>query len=151
MPVASHSIQRGAVVGVHRLPYHVVNVATGDAFLPLFGKYRIVGVIVVPQVDQSSFTGCTVRLYAPDGTTPLTDALAVDVADGTTVTAMGTDLSDNNIVDATSDPLVLTVTNPGSDDLDMQVLLLYSQSLSNSAGAYTDYIPTVPGSSEPVI
>jgi len=151
MPVASHSIQRGAVVGVHRLPFHVVNAATGDAYLPILGKYRIVGVIIVPQVDQSSFTGCTAQLFAPDGTTALTAALEIDKAAGETIGAAGSAMSDNNIVDSTSAPLVLTVTNPGSDNLDMQVLLLYSTPLTNDAGAYTDYIPTVPGASEPMI
>lgn len=140
MPIVSHSVQRGAVLGVHRLPFHVVNAATGDAFLPVVGKFRIAGVMIVPQVDQSAFTGCTARLFAPDGTTPITDALAVDVADGVQVSAALSDLSNNNIVDAEQNPLVLTVTNPGNDPLDMQVIVLYSTSLTNDAGAYTDYV-----------
>jgi len=147
MPIVSHSVQRGAVLGLHRLPFHVVNAATGDVFLPLCGKFRIAGVVIVPQVDQSSFAGCTAQLFAPDGTTPITDALAIDVADSAQVVAVLNDLSNNNIVDAVYSPLVLTITNPGSDPLDMQIVLLYSTSLTNDAGAYTDYVLVVPSDS----
>ena len=151
MAIAPHNVQRGTVLGVHRLPFHVQNAATGDAFLPVFGKYRIVGVVIVPQVDQSAFTGCTAQLFAPDGTTPITSALAVDIAAGSMAGAFTVDLSNNNVVDAEADPLVLTITNPGSDTLDMQVLLLISEPLTADAGAYTDYVPVDPGNGQPVI
>lgn len=151
MAIAPHNIQRGTVLGVHRLPFHVQNAATGDAFLPVFGKYRIVAVAIVPQVDQSAFAGCTAQLFAPDGTTAISPAIAIDVAEGTQVGELAPRLSNNNIVDTTTGPLVLTITNPGSDPLDMQVLLLISEPLTADAGAYTDYVPADPANGQPVI
>lgn len=151
MAIAPHNIQRGTVLGVHRLPFHVQNAATGDAFLPVFGKYRIVAIVIVPQVDQSAFTGCTAQLFAPDGTTAISSAIAIDVAEGMYVGELPAQLSNNNIVDTTTGPFVLTITNPGSDTLDMQVLLLISEPLTADAGAYTDYVPVDQATGQPVI
>ena len=151
MAIAPHNVQRGTVLGVHRLPFHVQNSATGDVYLPVLGKYRILSIAIVPQVDQSGFTGCTARLFAPDGTTPITSALAIDIAAGAMSGAFPVDLSNNNSVDAETAPLVLTITNPGSDTLDMQVLLLISEPLTADAGAYTDYVPVDPANGQPVI
>lgn len=139
MPIVPHSVARGAVLGVQRLTQTVDNAATGNVYIPLLGKFRIVAVAIVPLLDQSSFTGVTAQLFAPDGTTALTDALAIDEVAGYQGDADGIS-PDNNIVDAQSDPLVLTVTNAGSDTLKFQVLVLYSNSLSSDAGQYTDYI-----------
>jgi hypothetical protein len=144
MPIVSHSVARGAVLGVQRLPLTVDNAATGDVYIPLFGKFRIVAMIIVPLLDQSSYTGVTAQLFAPDGTTAVTEALEIDVADGVQVTGGGV-APDNNLVDCEGGPLVLTVTNAGSDTLKFQVLILYSTPLSSDAGQYVDYIPNFNG------
>ena len=151
MAIAPHNVQRGTVLGVHRLPFHVQNVATGNVYLPIFGRYRIVGAVIVPQVDQSAFTGCTARLYATDGTTPITAAVAVDIADGAQAAVYLGGMTNNNDVNAESLPLVLTITNPGSDTLDMQIMLLLSEPLTADAGAYTDYVPADPSNGQPII
>jgi hypothetical protein len=142
MPIVSHSVARGAVLGVHRYSQTVDNVATGDVYIPLFGKFRIVVMIIVPLLDQSSFTGVTAQLFAPDGTTALTDDTAIDEVAGEQIGAGGT-APDNNLVDCEQAPLVLTVTNAGSDTLKFQVLILYSTPLSSDAGQYADYIPVI--------
>lgn len=144
MPIVSHSVARGSVLGVHRYSQTIDNVATGDVYIPLFGKFRIVSVVAVPLVDQSAFTGCTAQLFAPDGTTAVSDTLEIDVADGTQVSVPGA-APDNNLVDCENNPLVLTITNPGSDTLKFVVLVLYSTALSSDAGQYQDYIPNVSG------
>jgi hypothetical protein len=138
MAIVPHSVARGAVLGVQRLTQTVNIAATGDVYIPLLGKFRIVAVAIVPLVDQSSFTGVTAQLFAPDGTTALTDALAIDEDAGYQVDGDAI-APDNNIVDAQSEPLILTVTNAGSDTLKFQILVLYSNSLSSDAGQYTDY------------
>lgn len=149
MPVVSHSIGRGMLVGVHTTHINVDNVATGDVYIPLFGVNRIVGVLIAAQVDQSSFTGCTAQLFQPNGTTPITDALDIELADGSTVGVVNEQLSNNNNVDGTTGPLVLTITNPGSDTLKMIVQLTFSQPLSQVSGQYVDTVP-VTGQGAPI-
>jgi hypothetical protein len=144
MPIVSHSVARGSVLGVHRYSQTVDNAATGDVYIPLFGKFRIVAMAIVPLVDQSSFTGVTAELFAPDGTTSLTQAVEIDVAAGVQASSPGV-APDNNLVDCETEPLVLTVTNAGSDTLKFQVLVLYSTPLSSDAGQYVDYILNVNG------
>lgn len=149
MPVVSHSIGRGMLVGVHSTHLVVDNVATGDVFIPMLGVNRIVAVLITAQVDQSSFTGCTAQLFQPDGTTPITDALNIELADGDTIGTAGDELSNNNSVDGSAGPLVLTITNPGSDTLKMIAQLTFSQPLSQVSGQYVDHVP-VTGQGAPI-
>jgi hypothetical protein len=144
MPIVSHSVARGSVLGVHRINQIVDNVATGDVYIPLFGKFRIIGIAFVPLVNQSGFAGVTAQLFAPDGTTALTADTAIDFNAGDQIGALGV-APDNNLVDCESAPLVLTITNPGSDTLKFVVLLSYSTALASDAGQYQDYILNVSG------
>jgi len=141
MPIVSHSVARGSVLGVHRISQTVNIAVAGDVYIPMFGKFRIVGMGIVPLVDQSTFTGTEVQLFAPDGTTALTDVIAIDVADGTQVSSLGLE----NLVDAEGSPLVLTITNPGPDTLSFQVIVMYSTALTSDSGQYQDYFLNING------
>jgi len=141
MPIVSHSVARGSVLGVQRLLETVDNTATGNVYIPIVGKFRIVAMSIVPLRDQSAATA-SCRLYAPDGTTALTASVDLSDVAGVQTTVQGT-APDNNLVDCETQPLVLTVTNAGAATLKFQVLILYSTSLSSDAGQYVDYIPAI--------
>lgn len=144
MPIVSHSVARGSVLGVQRILKTVSSDAGSvDTYIPLFGKFRIIGVAFVPLVDQSGFT-VSAQLFAPDGTTALTADTDIGFTAGDQIGALCI-APDNNLVDCESLPLVLTITNAAADTLSFEVLVMYSTALASDAGQYQDYLLNVSG------
>ena len=143
MGIGTSNVKRGAVLGQQRFVQRVQNAATGTKRILLTGVNRIVAIQVMPNVNQSAFTGCTARLFAADGTTPLCEAIAIDeavgfIAQSTTPTAA----ANQQEVLAGGSGLVLAITNPGSDTLDFDFAVIYSAPLINQVSGYIEVANT---------
>lgn len=143
MGIGTSNVTRGAVLGQQRFVQRIENAATGTKRILLTGINRIVAIQVMPNVDQSAFANCTARLFAEDGTTPLCEVIAIDVAAGVIVqSATPTAAANQQEVNAGDSGLVLAITNPASSTLDFDFAVIYSAPLVNQVGGYIEVANT---------